>query len=273
MRIVETHLNILSCRLNRRTQQHAGVGRRGPCRPTALRYMPFSGKLMKSLILAIVLFFVCTFTANAEDLNDAGEILKNVESKYQSLKSYSDCGIVETSMEVVSFKTRFIKPELFKFNWSGKIKSDPGIIHNYAIWSSGNNVYRYYPWDNKVETVENLDMAIGGATGISYGAAHSIPSLLGLSTGFKITKISHPILVGESVAEKELCYHIRGKHNKYNDTTYDLFVSKSTFTIRKIIEQINSRIKVVSYNTILLNSDIPISEFNDKQLILKQIIR
>jgi hypothetical protein len=38
MRIVETHLNILSCRLNRRTQQHACVGRRGPCRPTALRY-------------------------------------------------------------------------------------------------------------------------------------------------------------------------------------------------------------------------------------------
>lgn len=225
---------------------------------------------MKRCISVIILVFFCAIAAGAKDLKNVHEILNKVKSEYLSLKAYSDIGFVQSSYESINFKTQFVKPNLFTFIWSSKLATTPPVIHNFAIWSDGKEVYSYYSYEKKIETEENLNMAIAGATGVSLGAIHKVSAVLDLASGFKITKISKPVLIGEKVVEKELCYYIKGKHTKY-ETTYDLFFSKSTFMIRKIIVHSKTGRRETVYKNILINPDIPISGFDQKQIIEKQI--
>jgi len=73
-------------------------------------------------------------------------------------------------------------------------------------------------------------MAIAGATGVSGGSAHTIPSLLIPKVGGKlITHINNPKLLDDNKDENGIvCYLIK------SDSNETLWIQKETFLISKI---------------------------------------
>lgn len=216
---------------------------------------------MKQIFLSVLLVIFCILKAYASDSDVVLEIFNKVEKQYESLNSYSDFGYVKANVEINNFKTFYIKPNLFKIMWSSKILTEPPIIEHYIVWSDGQNSYSYHSLDNRIEKEENLSMAIAGATGISLGAAYNISAILNLAGGRKKTRIDDPVLIGEKLVEGDLCYHIKGRYKK-SPTKFDVYISKTTYMIRKIVRHTKNGTIEAIYRQVTINPEIPISEFN-----------
>lgn len=117
-----------------------------------------------------------------DDLNnDPQFVLSSVGLKYASCKSYSDEGVIETidiegQPVFLSFKTSFVRPDNYRFEWQDWSPSR-GKSENFTVISSnGKHTYLRPPFKGK-KPVE-LEEAIAGATGSSAGGAAVIPRLL-----------------------------------------------------------------------------------------------
>lgn len=151
---------------------------------------------------------------------DVAEILAQVGRTYAELNSYSDRGYVlsrkhpeEPFEKDKTFTTFFKKPNHFRFEWfecgqHAKLKGKDGIPN--IVWCDGKNSYCKYTFQNSVERIKSLSSAIAGATGISGGTAHRIPSLLiDEMCGKKITDCQSLVLIAEDVTSDGKCYVLR----------------------------------------------------------------
>src|SRR5947207_3211226 len=103
-----------------------------------------------------------------------------MKEAYASLASYSDSGIVRTyriplTPHEITFTTSYVRPGLFKFAWVMPHPYPPlsYIKWRSAIWSNDSGAYIW--WDIEKEKgpsrVDDLRMAVAGATGVSMGSA------------------------------------------------------------------------------------------------------
>jgi hypothetical protein len=146
-------------------------------------------------------------------------IMKRMAQRYANCSSYQDIGVVETThneatsarVERMPFKTYFARPRFFRFEWIDYFPWKDG--RKKIVWCDGKDAYSYWEPD-RYEKEEYLGLGIAGATGISRGAAHTIPRLLMAEevSGFALTDLTNLSLVGEEQFEGELCYRINGKH-------------------------------------------------------------
>ena len=178
----------------------------------------------------------------AEEKMKTQEILTKTVEVYAKCKSYKDSGYVRTvflnkdgTTKFITkkvFKTAFIRPAKFRFEYAEK-KADE-LQNKYIIWKDGKNIKSF--WEIKgEETPKSLSMAIAGATGISSGTAHNIPTLLISEVrGRKITNMKNPIILKEGKDDNgKLCYLIKAEKKQKNET-FILWVQKETFLITKI---------------------------------------
>ncbi len=193
-----------------------------------------------SLPLILTLMFLCLAVgARAQGRRpDARTVVRKMAESYAACKSYQDTGVVETiyheetggRIDKMPFKTYFKRPSLLRFEWIDYFPRKVGRTS--VVWSDGASTFTYWEPD-KFEKEEDLSMGIAGATGVSHGAAHTVPRLLlpvGIG-GFALTDLKDLTLVGEEVFEGEPCYKITGKHP--NGDVHELWISKRDFLLRK----------------------------------------
>jgi hypothetical protein len=70
--------------------------------------------------------------------------------------------------ESVTFSIRLQRPSFYRVVWEG------GLVQGGVAWSDGTGDFLRYP-GNATESQKNRQMALAGATGISGGAAATIP--------------------------------------------------------------------------------------------------
>ena len=198
--------------------------------------------LRNILLLSIALFSLagCGNDSTSSGLT-AETILAQMNHTYSSCQTYHDTGVVTTTfiqssgnwIDEKPFLTAFVRPDRFRFEYQ---ETQSSVEYRYIIWRNNAEVLSW--WDVKpgIGTEESLDMAIAGATGVSSGSAHMIPTLLlpNEISGRRLTDITEARRIADTEIDSVNCYRIQGK---YADDSITIWIEADTFLVRRIETQ------------------------------------
>jgi len=234
------------------------------------------GTIKKINYLLLILIVLCLFSDQSSAVStlqssplSATEILKKVKKNYSSLTSYQDKGSVKQERGFVKFETYFSSPDSFLFKWEKtekfyfpELKRSSIYTTKSAIKSNKEETYIFYYYEgdleSEVEKFHNLKSAISPATGISWGSALYIPSLIfqGINRA-KLTNIREAKIVGVQYFGGKECFIISGKWLHIN-SKFTIWIEKDSFIIKKFTRD-NSHIYL--FEKVLINKKIPTATF------------
>lgn len=168
----------------------------------------------------------------------AQAVLVRMAKAYADCKSYRDTGVVKTEfvsasgrmMEEKPFKTALVRPDRFRFEYT---ESPAGRVLRYIVWRKGKDVQTWWDVRPGIEKLESLSLALAGATGVSSGAAHTIPALLlgNEVGGLKLSDLKAANRIEDAKLEEVECFRVEGEHGGAPTT---LWIDKATFLVRRI---------------------------------------
>jgi len=219
-------------------------------------------------------------TGVAAQTETAATIVERMLKAYADAASYQDEGVTlsrnpaKPEPDEIVFATYFRRQDYFRFDWT-RHHPYPPLRHlkTYAVvWSdaAGSHSFRKPPSStgpglpSELKDVENMGMAIAGATGVSHGAAHHVLRLLSSKVGgFSLGQLESPTLVGTEEIEGTPCYHLTGNHRR-GGSPYELWVGKTDYLIRKISRQngASGNLQEETRRNIRINQPIPDSVFD-----------
>jgi hypothetical protein len=190
-------------------------------------------------LLFILGGFCCPCSA---DENDPVSIFKKTVAAYGALDTYSDEGKVDSDIissfanikQETTFSIKLKRPNMYSIQWDQKNGAMPMMSESAAVWSDGEQPYLYMSPLNAYSKMKSDQAALGGATGISAGAASTIPSFFvkGMSMlSDPFDRMIDPKLGPDEKVEDDDCYVITGGSKISKSGTY--WISKKTFFIRK----------------------------------------
>lgn len=187
----------------------------------------------------------------------AGEIINAMVAQYKSISSYQDAGgVIVAQAEpkiarlgsisfqsppragetLVSFRTYFARPKLFRFDWkSSRIQS-----RDASIWSDGKKIYEWTAELGEdsftLTTSKHLDMTVIEAARTSAGAVYPLISLF-IKEANAVTSFADTLamatelaLVKEEAVEGEMCYVVNAN---LSGAPWTLWIAKQRKIIRK----------------------------------------
>lgn len=200
-------------------------------------------------IVAIAIsLLMCSVNSFGGDMSTS-DILKKVTEKYKTMDTYKAKGTITTDMDMsgmkmkieTSFSILMKKPNLYLISWTQKGMPMPGMIQSGAVWSDGTQPYLYMGVMNAYSKMSSDELALSSATGISGGAALTIPSLFLSTFKDRVTPFSHlrnlKIRKTEKVG-KEDCYVISGASTISKKEVF--WISKETYLIRKYYRSLDA---------------------------------
>jgi outer membrane lipoprotein-sorting protein len=196
---------------------------------------------MKSALVASMAALVAVGTATIAISQTTGgekltrtEIFQRAQDAYASLSSYSDEGKTVATLNGMTFTTTFIirlaRPNLYRIKWE---QPTPFFTNGGVVWSAGDGDFIILG-NLAVRKEANQEMALASASGVSGGAAATIPL-----TFFKMNWINNPLLnsanekqqADEKVSEVD-CYVFTSEPRK--GTTRTLWIGKEDFLIHQV---------------------------------------
>jgi hypothetical protein len=192
-----------------------------------------TGRVLKyALIISIfasVAFGQATLTAR--------DVINKMAGVYAQSATYRDEGQVTfTDGRILSFKTLFERPTLFKFEFtnSGQVRN----VH-YVLWRTTPGDVRMWATVRPQVRLMSMHTAIVSVTGVSAASGHNVPVLLmpeGV-TGFSLSSSDwmDSTLPEEDVVDGRACYKISGHFPNTGDPL-SVWIDKQTFLIRKIVD-------------------------------------
>ena len=181
-------------------------------------------------------------TVCSAEETEPGAIFEKVVAKYQSMETYSAEGTIISDIDSghgpmtneAVFSIKLKKPNLYLIVWSQKNATTPAITPAGAVWNDGTQPHLYMGFMKAYSKMSNDEMALAAATGISGGAAHTIPSLF--LPVFKkqpapFSRLIAPKLEGSEQVAGDDCYVIGGSSTASKKETF--WISKKAQVIRK----------------------------------------
>jgi outer membrane lipoprotein-sorting protein len=169
-----------------------------------------------------------------------GEIFQRTEAAYASMQTYQSDGTASSDMDSggskmqmeTSFTILLKKPNLYRITWTQK--GMMGMTQSGAVWSDGSQPYLYMGIMNAYSKMSSDQIALSGATGISGGAAFTIPSLFLASFNVPsnhFARLQNPRIEKTEKIGDDDCYVISGPSKISKNETF--WISKSNYLIRK----------------------------------------
>ena len=206
---------------------------------------------------------------------DAAALLARASQRYAGLNTYQDEGSVRfpllpTSEQEITFKTAYVRPDLFRFQWSSGHPFPPlrHMVTRHVIGSDGQRAYSWVKYPGKPEqerTEESLGNAVAGATGVSMGSAHASATLLvdmlwkDQPFGGSILNVSSAVHIGTESVDGVMCDRIRGADRRGD--AIDLWIGAEDSLVRRTERQLN--VKFVEVRTrIIVDAEIERSRFD-----------
>jgi len=198
-----------------------------------------SKKLFLFVALVVLSMFGC---AKEAEETDPQKILEKAVSTYQSMQTYQDQGTVSAEIDMgnrksniqTNFSIALKKPNRYLISWTQNNTDMPNIVQSGTVWSDGTQPYLYMGIMKAYSKMGSDETALGGATGISGGAAATIPSLF-LSVFEEnhtpFSRLIEPRLEGSEEIEGEACYVISGSSAVSRKETF--WISKKRYLLIK----------------------------------------
>lgn len=197
---------------------------------------------MTTMRLFVPCFVMMLSTYGCAQDTDPNEVFDKVVSTYKSMQTYKAQGTILSEIDFggmkrnteTSFSILLKKPNLYLISWTQKNMPMPGMAQSGAVWSDGTQPYLYMGMMNAYSTMSSDDLALGAATGISGGAAFTIPSLF--LSAFKeqpapFSRLTDPKIEKTEKVGEEDCYVISGASTISKMETF--WISKSRYVIMK----------------------------------------
>lgn len=180
----------------------------------------------------------------ATDGLTAQRILDKMADTYATCKTYRDSGVVTNDfgprpgslatyprhVDVKPFRTAFVRPDRFRFEYDDTTPEKP-----YIIWAKAGDVRTWWYVRPGVQTPPSLGDAIAGATGVSSGSAHITPTLLlpDRIGGRRLTALTDLKRLPDEALDKTACYKLEGKFVNRPTT---LWLDKATFLLVRMVQ-------------------------------------
>jgi outer membrane lipoprotein-sorting protein len=223
------------------------------------------------LPLLIALFITVHFTGirrEAPNDADAAEVMRQVVAAYHSLTTYGDKGtsiIHLASVDYrVEFETLFRRPGKLRFAWTVEYSETPGHKHSSLIWSDGTTAWASYSFrGNKLEPKKNLDLAVAGAIGASWGTANTIPRLLTdeIST-VRLDELNRLRMIDNETVDGIECLVLVGYFASGEECK--VWVGRGDYLIRRIEERSETTKREEVRTNIAINQELADSRFTER---------
>ncbi len=193
-------------------------------------------------IIALAITMLMLGTNAFGDDTSPNEILKKVAATYKALKTYKAEGTITSDIDTggmkmkteTSFSILLKKPNLYLISWTQKNMPMPGMVQSGAVWSDGTQPYLHMGMMNAYSKMISDAIALSSATGISGGAAFTIPSLF-LSVFEEqpapFSRLKDPKIEKTEKVGGEDCYVLSGPSAISKKETF--WISKTSYLIRK----------------------------------------
>ena len=172
--------------------------------------------MIRAIPTVLLMISVLTVSCWADE-TDPGQILEKVRTTYKSMETYKSEGTVAVNMEQEATTTEFLivlkKPNLYRISWSETSNLTPQNVQSGTVWSDGTQPYLYMGMTKSYSKISGDQNAIAAATGISSGAAWTIPTFF--FSMFKgqpdrFARLMNVKLEGIEKVGDEECYVISG---------------------------------------------------------------
>ena len=172
----------------------------------------------------------------------AAEVMERTAEAYADLETYRAAGTVMTNVEVdgaavqqaCSFSILLQKPDRYRITWEQMNIGVPGSGQSGAAWNDGTGPRLYMSAVGGFSKMASDEIALGGATGVSGGAANTVPTYFFSFWTAPMTPSSRlidPRREADAEVEGEACYVVAG--SSVVSKREVLFVSKADFLIRR----------------------------------------
>ena len=175
---------------------------------------------MKTNVFTLSFVLLLARISGADDVQP-GDIFKKVETNYKSMDTYSADGKVTADLDMgaqkmtleTNFSIKLKKPNLYLISWQQKNSMTPAFIQSGAVWSDGSQPYLYMGVMKAYSKLTTDEMALASATGVSGGAAFTVPSLFLPSSTTQpspFSRLEDPKREDDAEVDGEDCYVISG---------------------------------------------------------------
>ncbi len=191
------------------------------------------------------------------------EIFERTAQKYADCRTYSDSGRIENNLGVMTFKTFFVRPNLFRFEFSHESEEQG---KSGTIWSDGNEFFTSYnnelnhvPCDN----ISSLLVEIGLA---AQSASYLVPMMLmpdyadvhALANATPYVSTEHT-----SIADRS-CHRIKSSKPEFPYVA-DLLIDSLGYKLRRVIVEYGTDLKAqVIFTDVSFDREISEDMFNLK---------
>ncbi len=191
-----------------------------------------------SLVATVILLLVSSCMKN--DIK-AEKLLSDSVTAYKALNTYKSEGVITSTIETgagnvtqeITFALLLKKPNLYRITWSQKSSNVPDV-QNGAVWSDGTQRYLYISGVSAYCPLPDDATALGAATGISGGAAATVPFLflaVPQMVENSFSRLTHPKILESQQIDGEDCHVISSPSTISKEET--LWISKSSGLMRK----------------------------------------
>ena len=197
---------------------------------------------------ALFVFFlgVRTLSVGAETRPSVSDFLGQVQATYDKMQSYSSVGDITSDFSVpgtgrqeshYSFSIKLARPNLYRIEWELRA---PNMTVKGVAWSAGDGNFVSVPGQTSPLHPKDMSTALSMATGISGGAASTIPAIFfGMSNG-KL-KLKDAAFAQDADIEGDACYVITKKTAPIGVT---LWISKKSKLLRQIRNDFSGPMKM-----------------------------
>jgi outer membrane lipoprotein-sorting protein len=194
---------------------------------------------LKLLGAVLFVFFlgVQALSVGAETRPSVSDVLGQVQATYDRMQSYSSVGDITSDFSMPgagrqeehhSFSIKLARPNLYRIEWEMQA---PYVTIKGAAWSAGDGNFVMVPGQANPLQPKDMSSALSMATGISGGAAATIPAIFfGLSYD-TLKGLKDAAFAPDADVEGDPCYVISNKTATIGMT---LWISKKSKLLRQI---------------------------------------
>ena len=169
-----------------------------------------------SAVLFVFLVGVRTVGVGAETRPSVSDFLSQVQATYDKMQSYSSVGEITSDIVVPGmgpqkshyiFSIKLARPNLYRIEWEVHA---PMMTLKGAAWSAGDGNFVSVPGQTNPLEPKDLTTALAMATGVSGGAAATIPGVFFGMRNDDLKRLKDVAFGQDADIEGDPCYVITG---------------------------------------------------------------